>query len=501
MKGQEDTNKKTKDLKISLVIFAVITVLALLLMFVLKKLMPEFMMQQGKKYLEIGHYQKALQFFDMARESLPYSCEPIYYKAIVYSKMPQSYQNQKTLFEYSKLSDCDNVSEEVTKILNMMRNYYFKTSNETYIDNVLYKDKLIRWNNNDFITYYIDFDDSVPKEYIEVIRRAFFNWQIATNSDLKFREVDQQNNAKIYISFVDKLNHEEFIGHTTPYFNKNKLVQMKINFQKQNDKKKNYSNETMLSIAQHEIGHALGIWGHSANKEDVMYYEGDTVNSQLKVISPRDVNTITTIYKMVPDIIDRPLTEDQKPYLYFHNILTTYPNKNFENAINHAFAKLSTNKTLIDKWIELTKDFQQAQQYERANLILIKLLPYLQDNKETKYSVLYSIAENFYKLKDFENSKKYLNSALAIKKEISAQLLENILNIKTGKLELAERQLSVLAFENPDNIDIALKLAEVYNITKKKSKEKKVLKTLIKNNPNALKDVKVLKYRTNKKLS
>ena len=432
MKGQDDKNKKTKDLKISLVVFALITIFSLLLMFYLKKLMPEFIMKQGKKYLEIGHYQKALQFFDMARESLPYSCEPIYYKAIAYSKMPQSYENQKILFEYSKLSDCDNVSEEVTKILNMMRNYYFKTSNETYVDNVLYKDKLIRWNNNEFITYYFDVDDSVPKEYIESIRRAFFNWQIATNSDIKFREIDVPNNAKIYINFVDKLNNIDFVGHTIPSFNKNKLIQMKISFQKKDDKKKKFSNDTILSVAQHEIGHALGLWGHSLNKDDVMYIEGNTLNGKLKVISPRDVNTISAIYKMVPDIIDKPLTEAQKPYLYFHKFLTTYPNKNFENEINYAFSKLDNNKALIGKWIELTKDFQQSQQYERANFVLIKLLPHTQEDKELKYNVLYKISENFYKLKDFENAKRYLNSALAIKKEISAQILECILNIKVG---------------------------------------------------------------------
>ena len=68
-------------------------------------------------------------------------------------------------------------------------------------------------------------------------------------------------------------------------------------------------------------------------------------------------------------------------------------------------------------------------------------------------------------------------------------------------MEVAEKQLLSLYEENPENIEIALKLAEVYNITKKKSKEKKVLKALIKNNPNSLKDVRVLKYRTNKKIS
>ena len=144
MKGQEDTKKKTKDLQISLIVFALITIFTIIFMFYLKKLMPEYMMKQGKRYLEIGHHEKALQLFDMASESLPYSCEPIYYKAITYSKMPPNYENQKMLYDYSKSSDCENISEEVTKILNMMRKYYFKTSGESYIDNVLeLKEKIL----------------------------------------------------------------------------------------------------------------------------------------------------------------------------------------------------------------------------------------------------------------------------------------------------------------------------------------------------------------------
>ena len=67
------------------------------------------------------------------------------------------------------------------------------------IDNVLFKDKLIRWNNNDFITYYIENKDALPKTYIENIRRAFFNWQIATNSEIKFKEIDTRKKAKIQI--------------------------------------------------------------------------------------------------------------------------------------------------------------------------------------------------------------------------------------------------------------------------------------------------------------
>ena len=497
MKVQEDKKKKTKDLKISLVVFAIITIVTVSLLFYLNKLMPEYVMIQGKKYLEIGHYEKAIQLFDIASDSMQYSCEPIYYKAIAYSKMPQSYENQKNLYEYSKSLDCDNVSEEVTKILNNMRSYYFKTSNETFIDNVLFKDKLVRWNNNDFITYYININDTIPKEYIETIRRAFFNWQIAANGELKFKEISIQKKAQITINFVDKINYENHIGHTTPIFNKNKLSQMKIDIQKQNDKKENHSNNVMLSIAQHEIGHALGLWGHSANKEDVMFYNGDSASEEAKVISPRDANTLVTIYKMIPDIIDKPLTEDQKAYLYFHKIFTTYPNKNFEQDINIALSKLKKDTSKLSQWIKLVEDFQKARQYERANLILLKILPNI-TIRDQRYIILYNIANNFYKLKRYEDAEKYIRLALSINKEKKAQLLESILNLKLGNIESAYTTLSVLAYDYPNDIEIALNLAKIYNMNGDKTKEKRVLKTLVKNNPTALNDARFLKYQVNK---
>ncbi|MGL5081020.1 MAG: peptidase [Microcoleaceae cyanobacterium] len=50
----------------------------------------------------------------------------------------------------------------------------------------------------------------------------------------------------------------------------------------------------VAAAARHEFGHALGIWGHSPVKTDVMYF---SQVGEPPPISPRDVNTLKRIYQ------------------------------------------------------------------------------------------------------------------------------------------------------------------------------------------------------------
>ena len=56
----------------------------------------------------------------------------------------------------------------------------------------------------------------------------------------------------------------------------------------------NFAGVSLLATIRHELGHALGIWGHSPNIEDALYFS--QVSNPLP-ISNRDINTLKKIYR------------------------------------------------------------------------------------------------------------------------------------------------------------------------------------------------------------
>ena len=62
------------------------------------------------------------------------------------------------------------------------------------------------------------------------------------------------------------------------------------------------SDSIMRLLSIHELGHAIGIWGHSDNPNDIMF---DTVGAQ-SGLSTRDINTINRLYTLPPDVSELP---------------------------------------------------------------------------------------------------------------------------------------------------------------------------------------------------
>jgi predicted Zn-dependent protease len=56
----------------------------------------------------------------------------------------------------------------------------------------------------------------------------------------------------------------------------------------------NFTGASLLGTIRHELGHALGIWGHSLKPDDALYF---SQVSDPPSISPRDINTLKKIYQ------------------------------------------------------------------------------------------------------------------------------------------------------------------------------------------------------------
>lgn len=151
------------------------------------------------------------------------------------------------------------------------------------------------WENPRNLRVYVE--GKTGKEYI--LTQAFKTWDNAV-AEIGFTYVNSPDNADIICFFVDNLNLGNAAGITETEYNKLssgvkrlKKATVKIAFYRPGTSGK-FTDNNLLCITLHEIGHALGILSHSTNKNDVMYPTTDTY--QNTYISKRDMNTIKKMY-------------------------------------------------------------------------------------------------------------------------------------------------------------------------------------------------------------
>jgi predicted Zn-dependent protease len=135
-------------------------------------------------------------------------------------------------------------------------------------------------------------------KYNASAKNAFIEWQNKTKGNVMFVFVDKPNEAQITVYFKSDISQTSLgdaLGVTKVAFNANKTLQRaQIDIKSVTQSGAEQSLKQVYSVTLHEVGHALGIRGHSRNPYDVMYESDDNYRN---ILSNRDINTIKAIYK------------------------------------------------------------------------------------------------------------------------------------------------------------------------------------------------------------
>ncbi|HEY9871145.1 MAG TPA: tetratricopeptide repeat protein [Candidatus Obscuribacterales bacterium] len=137
-----------------------------------------------------------------------------------------------------------------------------------------------------------------------LVKQCFLDWQAASGGRVSFQFVAEPSRADITCSFTgdrarlknpaegaEALTYDDQRGSLV----KARIILLCVNL---NTEKPRTDNQMRL-IALHEVGHALGLNGHSTNPSDVMFYSNSFADIY-RSLSARDCQTVRLLYAESP---------------------------------------------------------------------------------------------------------------------------------------------------------------------------------------------------------
>jgi hypothetical protein len=131
----------------------------------------------------------------------------------------------------------------------------------------------------------------------DIVKTAFQDWAAASNGLVSFRFVDQPATANIRVSWTDTTKVFSKVGdggECVPYETGGMLTGATIKLMTRELLTPYASDDRVKGMALHEVGHALGIMGHSTSPKDAMYFSERVV--AIPKLSDRDAKTVQALY-------------------------------------------------------------------------------------------------------------------------------------------------------------------------------------------------------------
>lgn len=420
-------------------LFLFISLIILALIF---KFTPYACYLHGNMLMKKQEYQKAYSSYKIAYniEKKNKNYKFAYVKAL--TRLSPTIPVQKELFLIANSDENDSAQASASIKISKWRELVLQNYGDNYIEQTPINNKILRWNTEKFPIKVSIVDNSginLPQYYRIEILRAFTQWQ-KSSGFLKFSLINNSSDANIMVEIVqippnlcDGNTCQYVVGFTVPEYSGDTLKNMLITLYATDPYGRLFSDKELYNTILHEIGHSLGIMGHSYNSGDLMYMSQESATnsmyakyrSSFQYLSSKDINTIKLLYKLAPDITNGSI-ENTKGLVFAPIILGTskdIASRKLKEAQN--YVKKAPN--LPNGYIDLATAYADLGRPKEALKALYKAYEYSKTNDE-KYITAYNLSSFYLEVGDTKNAMKFAEIA----KNISStpEVAELISNIK-----------------------------------------------------------------------
>ncbi len=270
---------------------------------------------------------------------------------------------------------------------------------------------------------------------LDDLKYALSEWELCSGGKIKFELTEERDSANIRVIWAkhsltermdSALGDAKFVQTETGF-----RIEVILSLRQRAGKL--LSHEEMRTVCLHEFGHAIGLWGHSPSKEDVMFF----ATSGTVYPTERDKNTLLKVYacefnqpqhaRALSVLKEQIEKQPKNPKLHYLSGSVYLDKGDYEQAIDafiyclelDLFYKQAGEK-LVQAYLKLDRKEDAIQQYER----LLKQNP----SAETYNST----GGLYYKQGNIEQAIRYFEKALKINKRY-LPAKNNLFNMYKGR--------------------------------------------------------------------
>lgn len=164
-----------------------------------------------------------------------------------------------------------------------------------YYEDVLWKQKIFHWNTrNGAIKVYIAPATGIANwtpDYAERFKAACKQWQLALGDRVRFSFTENPTD-KADVTVHWNGGYDKLAGLTRCQHYAGRLAKADITLNLKNYDNQLHSPETVYRLSLHEVGHLLGLMGHSRSPKDIMFPSLAMASG----LSSRDTATLRKLY-------------------------------------------------------------------------------------------------------------------------------------------------------------------------------------------------------------